>query len=437
MREAFHLDRFIERVAGNEPWRWEGRIVGADAQTVESDGPPCSIGEACEIQSRDGKRHAAEVIGFRGERVIAMPLVTTRGVCLGDVLYAQRRGAEVPLSDGMLGRVLDAMGRPMDGGGPLHDVALQPIDRETPSAMDRVPIREPLGTGVRAIDSMLTLGRGQRVGIFGGSGVGKSTLIGILTRNTTADVTVVGLVGERGREVREFLEDSLGEEGRRRSVVFVSTSDESPLLRLRAAMAATAAAEFYAAQGKDVLLILDSLTRFAMAAREIGLAAGEPPASKGYTPSVFNQLARLIERAGRFERGSITALYTVLMEGDDQQDPVVDSVRSFTDGHIVLSRALASEGWYPPIHVLDSLSRLMPAVTVPAHRQRANEVRRLMSAYARSEDLIRMGAYASGADRELDRAIAGMPAIRAHLQQSSDEHAPQSESIARLMGLSL
>ena len=231
------------------------------------------------------------------------------------------------------------------------------------SPLDRAPIRTPLGTGIRAIDALLTVGRGQRVGIFGGSGVGKSTLIGMMTRNTEADVTVVGLVGERGREVGEFLEDSLGEEGRARSVVVVSTSDQSPLMRMRAALAATTVAEFFAAQGKHVLLVLDSLTRFAMAAREIGLAAGEPPTAKGYTPSVFTRLARLVERAGQFRAGSITAFYTVLMEGDDQQDPLVDAVRSLLDGHIVLSRALAAEGWYPPIEVLDSISRLMPAVT--------------------------------------------------------------------------
>jgi flagellum-specific ATP synthase len=307
-----------------------------------------------------------------------------------------------------------------------------PLDGAAPGPMDRKPIREPLQTGLRAIDGMLTVGRGQRVGIFGGSGVGKSTLIGMMTRNTTADITVVGLVGERGREVREFVEDALGVEGLKRSVVLVSTSDQSPLLRMRAAMAATAVAEFYAERGKHVLLVLDSLTRYAMAAREVGLAAGEPPASKGYTPSVFARLAKLVERVGNFERGSITAFYTVLMEGDDQQDPIVDSVRSLIDGHVVLSRDLAAAGQYPPIAILDSLSRLMPAVTTREHRENAAVVRRLLSAYAKSEDLVRIGAYKAGNDEELDRAMAAMPEIRRYLEQRSDEQVTMHDSVVRL-----
>ena len=366
-----------------------------------------------------------------------MPLVTTRGMRCGDTVVAGSRNASIPLSESMLGRVMDASATPIDGKGPLTATTQGDLDCDAPNAMDRVPIKETLRTGVRAIDCMLTVGRGQRIGIFGGSGVGKSTLIGTMTRNTSADVIVVGLIGERGRELREFLDDALGQEGQKRSAVFVSTSDQSPLLRMRAAMAATAAAEFYARRGKHVLLVLDSLTRYAMAAREIGLAAGEPPASKGYTPSVFAHLARLVERAGRFERGSITAFYTVLMEGDDQQDPIVDSVRSLLDGHLVLSRALAGQGWYPPIQVLDSLSRLMPAVTTTEHRSKAAEVRRLMAAYARSEDLIRMGAYSAGADAELDRAIAAMPVIRPLLQQSPDEAPSLEQSVAALLSLSL
>jgi flagellum-specific ATP synthase len=285
------------------------------------------------------------------------------------------------------------------------------------------------------LDALLTVGRGQRVGIFGGSGVGKSTLIGMMTRNTEADVTVVGLVGERGREVVEFLEDSLGAEGRARSVVVVSTSDQSPLMRMRAALAATTAAEFFASQGKHVLLVLDSLTRFAMAAREIGLAAGEPPTAKGYTPSVFTKLARLVERTGQFRVGSITAFYTVLMEGDDQQDPLVDAVRSLLDGHIVLSRALAAEGWYPPIEVLDSISRLMPAVTEPAHREHAALLRRLMAVYARSEDLVRIGAYKPGSDADLDRALDARGAMRAFVTQNSSEQVHFQDCVLQLATL--
>jgi flagellum-specific ATP synthase len=273
------------------------------------------------------------------------------------------------------------------------------------------------------------------VGIFGGSGVGKSTLIGMMTRNTEADVTVVGLVGERGREVGEFLEDSLGVEGRKRSVVVVSTSDQSPLMRMRAALSATTIAEYFAAQGKHVLLVLDSLTRFAMAAREIGLAAGEPPTNKGYTPSVFSRLAKLVERTGQFRVGSITAFYTVLMEGDDQHDPIVDAVRSLLDGHVVLSRALAAEGWYPPIEVLDSISRLMPAVTQPAHREQAALLRRLMAVYARSEDLVRIGAYKPGSDPDLDRALRARGAMRTFMTQDAREQVHFADSVSGLGAL--
>jgi flagellum-specific ATP synthase len=267
--------------------------------------------------------------------------------------------------------------------------------------------------------------------------VGKSTLIGMMTRNTAADMTVVGLVGERGREVKEFLEDALGEEGRKRSVVLVSTSDQTPLLRMRAALAATSVAEFYASRGMHVLLVLDSLTRYAMAAREVGLAAGEPPASKGYTPSVFSRLARLVERAGNFKDGSITAFYTVLMEGDDQQDPLVDAVRSLLDGHVVLSRAMAAEGWYPAVNILDSISRLMPAVTSAEHLRKAGLVRRLLAAYARSEDLVRIGAYKAGADAELDQALAARPVLRGFLEQKSGERVGLTECIERLQALEI
>jgi flagellum-specific ATP synthase len=311
-----------------------------------------------------------------------------------------------------------------------------PLDGCVRSALDRVPIQMPLGTGLRALDGLLTVGRGQRVGIFGGSGVGKSTLIGIMTRNTDADLTVVGLVGERGREVREFVEHTLGNEGLARSVVVVSTSDESPLMRMRAALTATAIAEYFAGRGKAVLLVLDSLTRFAMAAREIGLAAGEPPTAKGYTPSVFGRLARLVERAGNFTSGSITAFYTVLMEGDDQQDPIVDAVRSLLDGHIVLSRRLASEGWYPPIDLLDSVSRLMPAVAEKAHCEKAALIRRLLAAYVRSEDLVRIGAYKAGADPDLDRAIQAREAMRAFMTQAPDEHLSFDDCLRKLVTLS-
>jgi len=429
------LGRYFQMLHRGQPWRWSGQVVESLGQTIESTGPLCSVGECCEIQDRNGGRHLAEVIGFRGSNVLSMPIESTEGIRFGDSVAALGTGAALEVGPALMGRVINALGEPIDSGPSPFLQESMPLDGAVRAPLDRTPIRTPLGTGIRVLDSMLTVGRGQRVGIFGGSGVGKSTLIGMMTRNTEADVTVVGLVGERGREVGEFLEDALGEEGRRRSVVIVSTSDESPLKRLRGAMAATTVAEYFAAQGKHVLLVLDSLTRFAMAAREIGLAAGEPPTAKGYTPSVFTKLAKLVERSGQFNKGSITAFYTVLMEGDDQQDPIVDAVRSFLDGHVMLSRALASEGWYPPIHVLDSISRLMPAVTDQAHREQAALIRRLMAVYARSEDLVRIGAYKAGSDPDLDRALRARPALRAFMTQDAHEEVHFNEAMARLTKL--
>ncbi len=427
-----NLGAYFAMLEQRPAWRWVGRVVQANGQTVESEGPLCSVGECCEVTDAAGVRHPGEVIGFRGTNVLAMPLEATQGIQYGDGVQALGTLPSIAVGEQMQGRILDALGAPLDGLPRPRVREVWPLDGAAPAPMEREPIREPLQTGLRVIDGLLTVGRGQRVGIFGGSGVGKSTLIGMMTRNTAADVTVVGLVGERGREVREFVEDALGVEGRRRSVVVVSTSDQSPLLRMRAALAATAVAEFHARRGKHVLLILDSLTRYAMAAREVGLAAGEPPASKGYTPSVFTRLAKLIERAGNYGHGSITAFYTVLMEGDDQQDPVVDAVRSFLDGHIVLSREMASAGHYPPVNVLDSLSRLMPAVTTKEHRQRAALARSLMSAYAKSEDLLKVGAYKAGMDAELDRAVAARGPLLRFCAQESDERVGMSESVAAL-----
>ena len=429
------LTRYFGRVQRGQPWRWRGQVLESLGQTIESAGPLASVGECCEIFDRFGKPHLAEVIGFRGSNVLSMPVDTTEGIRFGNLVEAIGVGPEIEVGPSLMGRVLNALGDPIDEGPPLAAADPRPLEGAVRSPLERVPIRTPLGTGIRVLDSLLTVGRGQRVGIFGGSGVGKSTLIGMMTRNTEADVTVVGLVGERGREVVEFLNDALGADGRSRSVVVVSTSDQSPLMRMRAALAATTVAEYFAAQGRHVLLVLDSLTRFAMAAREIGLAAGEPPTAKGYTPSVFTRLARLVERAGQFRAGSITAFYTVLMEGDDQQDPLVDAVRSLLDGHVVLSRAMAAEGWYPPIAVLDSISRLMPSVTEPAHREQAALLRKLMSVYARSEDLVRIGAYKPGADPDLDRALRARDSMRAFMTQNSAEQVSFSNSIRRLAAL--
>jgi flagellum-specific ATP synthase len=430
-----NLAGYFTRLERGQPWCWEGHVLESLGLTVESAGPVASVGESCLIHDRQQRTHLAEVIGFRGNHLLTMPIDTTEGIQYGDTVSALGLRPVVGVGPALIGRVLNALGEPIDDVMPMSATGCEPLDGLVRSPMDRTPIRDALGTGIRAIDALLTVGRGQRVGIFGGSGVGKSTLIGMMTRNTAADVTVVGLVGERGREVGEFMEDSLGVEGRRRSVVVVSTSDQSPLMRMRAALAATTVAEAFAAQGKHVLLVLDSLTRFAMAAREIGLAAGEPPTSKGYTPSVFTRLAKLVERTGEFRVGSITAFYTVLMEGDDQQDPLVDAVRSLLDGHIVLSRALAAEGWYPPIEVLDSISRLMPAVTEPAHREQAALFRRLLAVYAKSEDLVRIGAYKPGSDPDLDRALRARGAMRAFVTQDSREQVSLPDCMRRLAAL--
>jgi flagellum-specific ATP synthase len=364
-----------------------------------------------------------------------MPLERPTGIRYGDAIVTRGTRPAIPVGPGLLGRVVDGAGRPLDDKGAYRARETWSLFSEAPLPLARTPIHDPIGCGIRAIDGFLTCGRGQRVGIFGGSGVGKSTLLGMMARGTSAELTVLGLVGERGREVRDFLEDALGEEGLRRSVLVVSTSDQSPLLRIRAALTATSVAEYFCSLGKHVLLVVDSLTRFAMAQREIGLATGEPPTAKGYTPSVFSLLARLIERAGHFGTGSITAFYTVLMEGDDQQDPLVDSVRALLDGHIVLDRKLAVQGHYPPISILDSLSRLMPAVISPEHLAKARRIRQLIASYSAAEDLIRIGAYQKGSDRVLDQALMVLPAANAFLQQDRKEHAPLEENIKSLLAL--
>jgi flagellum-specific ATP synthase len=426
------LHSFLQALEDRPALRWQGRVIESLGQTVRSEGPVCRLGESCEIVDSAGRRHLGEVIGFRGSHVLSMPLDRIEGIEYGNAVAATGARPRIGVGEALRGRVLNALGQAIDKGPQPTVSRMWTLERSAPAPMDRLPIKEPLTTGIRAIDGLLTTGCGQRVGIFGGSGVGKSTLVGMMTRNTSADLTVVGLIGERGREVREFLDDVLGEEGRSKSVVVVSTSDESPLLRIRAAYTTTAIAEYFASLGKNVLLVMDSLTRYAMAEREVGLAAGEPPTVKGYTPSVFAKLARLVERAGKLNQGSITAFYSVLMEGDDLQDPIVDSVRSLLDGHIILSRVIAAEGCYPPIAVLDSVSRLMSSVTSREHREFATRVRRLLAAYTRSEDLVRIGAYRSGTDGELDMALRSMPAIRRFLEQSADERVTFSKCLEQL-----
>jgi len=348
------LAPFFDQLHATPAVRWQGRVTQVLGQVVESTGPVCAVGESCLLVGGCGQAQPGEVVGFRDATVLSVPLEGSAGVRRGDRVVTWGARPSVRVGDGWLGRVVDASGRPLDSLGNCSGTVWRALDAPPPKPLQRASIRTAIGCGVRAIDGLLTCGRGQRLGIFGGSGVGKSTLIGMMARGTAADMTVLALVGERGREVREFLEEALGEEGRRRSVVVVSTSDQSPLLKVRAVLTATAVAEYFSAQGCQVLLVVDSLTRLAMAQREIGLAAGEPPTAKGYTPSVFSLLARVVERAGQFENGSITAFYTVLMEGDDLQDPIVDGARALLDGHIVLERRLGARGHYPPISILDT-----------------------------------------------------------------------------------
>ena len=420
MNASALLGPYFDRLDRGSTLRWRGRVLQVVGNLIESEGPFCSIGESCEITSASGKKYSGQVVGFRGSTMLSMAVENPQGIRFGDPIVAWGTRASIRVGNDLLGRVIDATGVPLDSMGEYRGERAVWVDGSAPQPLDRVPIREALGCGIRALDAFVTCGRGQRIGIFGGSGVGKSTLLGMMARGTSADMTVLALVGERGREVGEFLE-VIGDEGRKRCVVVVSTSDQSPLLRLRCALSATAIAEYFASTGKNVLLVVDSLTRFAMAQREIGLAAGEPPTAKGYTPSVLNMLARLVERAGCFKDGSITAFYTVLMEGDDQQDPVADTVRSLLDGHVILDRDLAMRNHYPPISVLESLSRLMPNVTSDEHIRKAKALRLLMASYARSEDLIRIGAYQKGADPTLDRAVEILPQLNAFLHQRPEE----------------
>jgi len=428
------LHRYFTRLGRGQPWRWQGKVLESVGQTIESAGPLASVGECCEIRDREGRLHLAEVIGFRGSNLLSMPIESSEGIRFGDPVASSGAGPEIEVGPGLIGRVLNALGAPIDGLG-LRPAAAGnplPLDAVVRAPLDRAPIRVPLGTGIRAIDALLTVGRGQRVGIFGGSGVGKSTLIGMMTRNTEADITVVGLVGERGREVGEFLERSLGAAGRPKSVVVVATSDVAPLERLRAAQVATAYAEHFRDAGKRVLLLVDSVTRFARAQREVGLASGEPPARRGYPPSVFATLPRLLERAGQSARGSITAIYTVLVEGGDMDEPIADEVRGILDGHIVLDRGIASRGRYPAVDVTVSLSRVMDTIVAAPHRDAARRLRALVATYEAKRDLVTLGAYAKGSDRELDDAIARMPRIEAFLKQDAAERSTLAETVAAL-----
>lgn len=410
-----------------------GRVTELVGLLIRAAVPGARVGEVCLIRSPHSARELrAEVVGFRGSEVILMPLGDIHDVAMGAEVVSTGAPLTVRVGDSLLGRVLDGLGETADGRGPVEEAQERAVTARPPDPLRRRRVLKPLSTGVRAIDGLLTVGEGQRVGIYAAAGVGKSTLLGMLARNTEADVNVIALVGERGREVRDFIEQDLGEEGLRRSVVVVATSNEPSLVRLKSAYVATTVAEHFRDQGKRVLLLMDSVTRYARALREVGLAAGEPPARAGFPPSVFSELPRLLERTGNSERGSITAFYTVLVEGDDLTEPIADETRSILDGHVVLTRALASAGHYPAIDVGQSVSRVMPAVARPPHVEAARRFREVLAAYEAQKDLILIGAYKKGTDPRTDLAIARTDAMNAFLRQGTNEKAPPANTLTQL-----
>ncbi|MBX3394090.1 MAG: FliI/YscN family ATPase [Phycisphaerae bacterium] len=414
----------------------EGRVASAAGLTIQAKGIPAPVGSMCEIITGPDRVIRAEVIGFQKETTLLMPLSEIEGLASGQRVRHVTSSQKVPVGPSLLGRVVNAMGVPMDGGGPLSVDSYYPLHRPAPEAMGRPRIDAPLSVGIRSINALTTIGLGQRVGVFAGTGVGKSVLLGMMARYTSADVCVIALVGERGRELQDFIAKDLGTEGMRRSVVVVATSDESPPMRLRATFAATAVAEYFRDQGANVLLLVDSITRMAMAARQIGLAAGEPPATKGYPPSVFAAMPRLLERSGRTEQGSITGLYTVLVEGDDLNDPVSDAARGILDGHIVLSRKLANRGLYPAVSVLDSISRVMTDVVNAEHVRAAQRVKRMMAVWDEIEDLVNIGAYAAGTNPEFDMVIRMRPALEEFMRQDVSQGVDSAAAAADLLELS-
>lgn len=418
----------ISAIDACEPVRFVGRVHELRGLTLLVRELPLPVGSLVTLHTRRGERTVSgEVVGFTRDLTVIMLLGQTGGVSAGDTVVGEQVAQTVGVGRGLLGRVIDGLGRPIDGRGSVLDTEPAPINPDPSCAMDRAPIKERIGTGVRAIDLFTPMGRGQRMGIFAGPGVGKSTLLAQVAKGTDADVNVIALIGERGREVREFIEHTLGPEGLKRSVVIVATGDESPLMRIRAAKVACTAAEWFRSRGDDALLMMDSVTRFAHAQRQVGMSVGEPPATRGYTPSVFTQLGLLLERAGRMdagEGGSVTGLYTILVEGDDMTEPVADAVRGILDGHLILSRKLASRGHYPAIDALESISRIAGEVMSPEHASARSELLRLMARYREVEDIVQIGAYAPGADPEVDVAIAMKGTVDALLRQSGDERVP-------------
>jgi flagellum-specific ATP synthase len=434
--QSVSLNHFRNAIANLNPLSISGRVVQVVGLTVEAMGLNCQVGEICEIQTSNRTPLMAEVIGFRNNHTLLMPLGNMEGIQPDSTVRSVSRAFKAPTGKSLVGRVLNGLGEPIDDKGPLTAVDWASTNQTPPHPLQRSAIDAPLITGVRVIDGMLTCGKGQRMGIFAGSGVGKSTLLGSIARNSESDISVIALIGERGREVREFLERDLGPEGLARSVIVVSTSDQPALVRLKAAMVAMTIAEFFRDDGKDVMFMMDSVTRYAMAQREIGLSIGEPPASKGYTPSVFAMLPRLLERAGRGEVGSITGFFTVLVEGDDFNEPICDAVRGILDGHIILSRTLAARNHYPAIDVLNSVSRVMPALTTKEHLQLASFARKNLAVYEKVRDLVNIGAYVKGSDPEVDTALLVMPELEGFLQQDRSDVTSFENTLQSLTAIS-
>ncbi len=428
------LGRYEEALKNLDPVRVNGKVTQVIGLTVESEGPDASVGEVCTIHPiKGGSPILAEVVGFRDNRLLLMPLGELHAIGAGCDVVATGRPLTVQVGSELLGKVLDGLGQPLDGSKLPLRMPHYSTHRTPGNPLSRPRVTEPLGTGVRAIDGLLTVGQGQRIGIFAGSGVGKSTLLGMIARNTAADVNVIALIGERGREVLEFIEKDLGPEGLARSVVVAATSDQPALIRIKGALIATTIAEYFRDRGLNVMLMMDSVTRYAMALREVGLAIGEPPATRGYTPSVFAALPKLLERAGTGPAGSITAFYTVLVEGDDMNEPIADAVRGILDGHIVLHRSLANKGHFPAIDVLASVSRVMNDIVSEEHRSAAAQLKRLLSVYRDSEDLIHIGAYQRGTNQEIDRSIQFIDLIHAYTRQRTDEKVSLQEAAERLI----
>lgn len=414
----------------------KGRVTKIAGLVVEADGPLLSVGSRCLLENITGQKISAEIIGFRDNRIVLMPYGESAGIAPGSPVESESGGGDIKVGDGLLGRILDGLGQPIDGKGCIDNCTLLSVTASPPNPLERRVIKTPIFTGIKAIDGLITSGGGQRVGIFAGSGVGKSVLLGMIARNTNASVNVIALIGERGREVREFIERDLGEEGLKRSVVIVATSDQSALIRKQGAFVATRVAEYFRDSGREVMFMMDSVTRFAMAQREIGLTVGEPPTSKGYTPSVFGLLPKLLERAGTCcGEGSITGLYTVLVEGDDMNDPIADTVRSIIDGHIVLDRRIAARNHFPAIDVMVSASRLMSEVTSKEHLVMAGKLRELIATYKEAEDLINIGAYSKGSNQKIDEAIAKNSAINSFLRQSKEEKFSFDDTCALMKGI--